>query len=429
MLYKCLANQKIEEDEKRNSIFYRNLQKKQNNLLLIPHRSSHLIQFRNRPSTAKNFNNTYNSVDYSNSFFSFSFSQMRNKPTTPTTACSNGPPAKGKIFTKLERRKEIEKIIREESKKIYFKQRINYGQHLSVEEFRSRFKNRIPQNIHKKNLKRRLDEKLKAKTFLKTIKNMKNLDKTVDTNDNSIEMNRGIINTNKKLIRNYSAFLSEKEREIEISKKNLILVNEYFQKAEKEKKNITKEMIKQFDSNKKEKHFFEFSRNIRHKKITKKINELEFNKYRKIFSFQYSKKLKENAKIFDTIIIDELNSNLEKIQSFKDDTHHINQINYVALSNKIFLSNLIKQMRFIYIRDPTMVILRGKATKKITDLKKETPIYLEFEKLYNQDDTNVVFSRYNKIKLALPKFIRTRFKKSTNSKYGNNIDNYFGIPV
>ena len=112
-----------------------------------------------------------------------------------------------------------------------------------------------------------------------------------------------------------------------------------------------------------------------------------------------------------------------------DDTHNKHQINYVALTNKIYLSNLIKQMRLIYIRDPAMNILRGNKTKRISELLKEIPIFDEFEELYNVNDTDITISRYNKIKLTLPKFIKTKFKKSTNIKYGHIIDNYFGIPV
>ena len=255
---------------------------------------------------------------------------------------------------------------------------------------------------------------------------MKKLEKAVDSFDNNY-INHSIINTNRKLIRNYSAFANENE--IKLSKKNLLLVEDYFKKAENEKKTITKEMIKQFDINKKEKLFNEFNRSIKHKKISKKFNEVEFNKFMHSFSFDKNKKLKEKAKVFDTIVIDEMNSNLEKLKSIKNETYNTNKINYIALTNKIFLTNLLKQMRLIYIRDPAMNILRGKTTKKISDLKRETSLYNEFEQLYNLDDTDITFSRYNKIKLSLPKFIKTKFKKSTNYKYGNNIDNYFGIPV
>ena len=102
-----------------------------------------------------------------------------------------------------------------------------------------------------------------------------------------------------------------------------------------------------------------------------------------------------------------------------------NKINYVALANKIFLTNLIKQMKIIYIKDPAMNILRGNTSKKISDLKKEVSLYDEFEGLYNKYNDDITFSRYNKIKLTLPKFIKTKFKKETHLKY----DNYFGIPV
>ena len=57
------------------------------------------------------------------------------------------------------------------------------------------------------------------------------------------------------------------------------------------------------------------------------------------------------------------------------------------------------------------------------DLKKEVSLYDEFEALYNKYNDDITFSRYNKIKLTLPKFIKTKFKK--NLKF----DSYFGVPV
>ena len=425
MIYKRSSSQKIKENEKNNITFYKNNQKRESNILFLSRNKNNESPVRNRPSTAKYYYNHDNSLNFSKSVLNFS--PIRKKPTTPSTACSMGShPTSGTIFKKLKQRDQIEKIIQEESKKIYFKQRINYGHHLSVEEFRRRFKNPIPQNTYKRNLQRRLKEKLKTKSFFKPTKYLKKPEKNIELIDDN-KTNLSIINANKKLIRNYSAFSSV--REITVSKKNELLVNDYFKKSENEKRKKTQEIIRQFDMNKKGKCYNQFSRNNKHKKILQKFNEIEFNKFRSFYSSQNKKKLKEKAKVFDTIIIDELNSNLEKIKSIKDETHNTNQINYVALTNKIFSSNLIKQMRLIYIRDPTMNILRGKTTKKISDLKRETPLYYEFEQLYNQDETDITISRYNKIKLSLPKFIKTKFKKSTNSKYGNIIDNYFGIPV
>ena len=135
-------------------------------------------------------------------------------------------------------------------------------------------------------------------------------------------------------------------------------------------------------------------------------------------------KLKEKSIIFDNIITDEFNTNLEKIRSIKDDTISRNKINYVALTNKILLTNLIKQMRIIYMKDPAMNILRGNKTNTISDLRKEISLFDQFEGLYNKYNDDITFSRYNKIKLALTKFIKSKFKKETNFH-----DNYFGLPV
>ena len=423
MIYKRLSSSKYKEDENNNLLLSKNLRKKPNNLLLLSQSHSHELGTNDRPNTAKYYY-PRNSIIKSHTNSIFNSISLTKKPTSPTTVRSIRTPTPNQIFMRLGQRDQIEKIIKEESRKIYFKQRINYGQHLSVEELRSRFMNPIPQNAYKRHLQRRLKEKLKSKSFFKPIKNMKKPQKTIDS-DNKINPN--IIDSNRKLIRNFSSFSSE--RKIKTSKKNLNLKNDFFENDEKDSMKITKEMIKQFDFNKKGKFYMEFSRNNGYRKVTKKYDEKEFNKFKnKLFS-KKKNKLKEKARVFDNVIIDELNSNLEKIKSMNDDTHNKHQINYVALTNKIYLSNLIKQMRLIYIRDPAMNILRGNKTKRISELLKEIPIFDEFEELYNINDTDITISRYNKIKLTLPKFIKTKFKKSTNIKYGHIIDNYFGIPV
>ena len=421
MIYKRLSSSKYKEDENIDILLNKKSRKKPENLLLLSH--SHELRTNDRPNTAKYFY-PRNTIIKSHTNSIFNSISLTKKPTSPTTVRSIRTPAPNQIFMRLDQRDQIEKIIKEESRKIYFKQRINYGQHLSVEEFRSRFMNPIPQNAYKRHLQRRIKEKLKTKSFFKPIKNMKKPQKTIDSFN---KINTNIIDTKRKLIRNFSSFSSE--REIKTSKKNTDFISDFFEKAEKEKKKLTKGMIKQINVNKKGKFFMEFSRNNGRRKVTKKYDEIEFNKFKNKLLFKKNNKLREKARVFDTVIIDELNSNLEKIKSMNDDTHNKNQINYVALTNKIYLSNLIKQMRLIYIKDPAMNILRGNNTKKISELQKEIPLFDEFEELYNLNDTDITISRYNKIKLSLPKFIKTRFKKSTNFKYGHIIDNYFGIPV
>ena len=127
---------------------------------------------------------------------------------------------------------------------------------------------------------------------------------------------------------------------------------------------------------------------------------------------------------------DEFYSNSQKSHYIKQDKFGRNKVNYKALSNKILISNLIKQMKVIYLRDPTLNLLRGNQTKKIEDLQKEDSLYDEDKELYNQNNNDILsFSKHNKKWLILPGFVKTKFKRKTNMKFGEISDNYFGIPV
>ena len=420
MLYKNFSNRILKKDEEKK-ILGRNAKNKQNSLLLPSHSTEFI--FNNRPATAKYIYNSKNSLKSRANSALNSISTAK-KPTSPTTLRSIITPGPSQIYKKLDMRDKIEKIIKEESKKIYFKQRINYGIHLSVEELRSRFMNPIPQNAYKRHLQRRIKEKLKlkSKTFFEHSKKEIKKSKKIDYNNHV----NNLISTNNKLIRNFGNFSINNE--LNYSKKNFMLVNKYFEKSEKLNKRISESIRKHINEQKENKIDIEamykkansFSTKMTDKKYRSEKNNLVIKR---------ENKLKEKSKVFDNIVIDELNSNLEKIRSVKDDTVSRNKINYVALTNKIFLSNLIKQMKIIYIKDPVMNILRGTNSKRIPDLRKEVSLYDEFEGLYNKYNDDITFSSYNKIKLYLPKFIKTKFKKTTNSKYGHFNDNYFGIPV
>jgi hypothetical protein len=420
MLYKKFSNRILKKDEEKN-LLSRNTKNKQNSLLLPSHSTEYI--FNNRPATAKYIYNSKNSLKSRTNSALNSISTAK-KPTSPTTMRSIMTPGPSQIYKKLDMRDKIEKIIKEESKKIYFKQRINYGIHLSVEELRSRFMNPIPQNAYKRHLQRRIKEKLKlkSKTFFEHSKKEIKKPKIIDYNSHT----NNLISANHKLIRNFGTFSTNNQ--LNYSKKNYMLVNNYFERAEKLNKRISESITKHINEKKENPididTFYKKANSFSAKMTDKKYRTEKIN-----FVIKRENKLKEKSKVFDNIVIDELNSNLEKIRSVKDDTVSRNKINYVALTNKIFLSNLIKQMKIIYIKDPVMNILRGNNSKRIPDLRKEVSLYDEFEGLYNKYNDDITFSSYNKIKLYLPKFIKTKFKKKTNSKYGHFADNYFGIPV
>ena len=186
-------------------------------------------------------------------------------------------------------------------------------------------------------------------------------------------------------------------------------------------------MTKQFYSNKYNNYNI-LDKGILLKNVSK-LSDKKFNKFKARLNIRKKNQLKEKSRVFDNIIIDELNSNLDKIKCIKNETLSRNKINYVALTNKIFQSNLINQMNAIYIKDPSMNILRGNEIKKIADINSEVSLLDEFEGLFNKYNDDITFSRYNRIKLSVPKFIKTKFKKETNRKYGHINDNYFGMPV
>ena len=145
--------------------------------------------------------------------------------------------------------------------------------------------------------------------------------------------------------------------------------------------------------------------------------------------YKLKRNFEEKSKVFDIILDDEFYSNSQKLHYIKQDRFGRNKVNYKALSNKILISNLIKQMKIIYLRDPTLNMLRGNQPKKIEDLQKDISIYDEGKEIYNQENNILSFTKLNKKWLILPGFIKTKFKRKTNMKFGEISDNYFGIPV
>ena len=363
--------------------------------------------FNSRPETSpvrKKINSRTNSA-----FYSFSITK---KPTSSTTMRSNVSPGQSQIYRRLDLRDKIQKIIEEESKKIYFKQRINYGQNLNAEELKKRLLNKIPQNAYKRNLKRKIKEKIKSKAVYEYPRRAKSV-KKIDFNKNV----KNLIRANEKIIRNFGFFSGRKE--MRKAYNTLKIESNYFEKRSNEITNQNKDY--NIDS---------IMNNILvDSKNPNKMSNKRYKTEKKQLIIRRKNKLKEKSLIFDNIVIDELNSNLEKIKKVKDEALSRNKINYAALTNKIILYNLMKQMKIVFIKDPTLNTLRANRTKRIADLKKEVSNYDDFQGLFNKYNDDITFSRYNRIKLSVPKFIKTKFKKNTNLKYGHIIDNYFGIPV
>ena len=148
-----------------------------------------------------------------------------------------------KIYMKLEERDKIEKIIKEEANKIYFKQRINFGQNLSVDEFRTRLANKAPQNSYKRELARKIKEKINLKNkIVSHLPNKKNLN-NINT-EKQIDLNQkinNIIKVNQQLFRNFTLYRGEKDGEQ--SKKNMSLVKEFMEKNNQAKTKLSLAMV------------------------------------------------------------------------------------------------------------------------------------------------------------------------------------------
>lgn len=404
MLYRYLTTKKID-----NNLYKKNCNKQ--NSLLIPYHIKE-YQAKERPNTAQYLYNGRKTIKIHRGSFYNSVSITKKSTSHSTTSSSQ-------IYMKLDQRDKIEKIIKEESKKINFNKKINFVHHLSSEELKCRLFNKIPQNSYKRELKRKLKiSKSKAKTFFETNKKEIKHIKKINFNNNI----NNLIKANKKLIRNVGSFSTGKE--ISYCKKNLNIVNNYFHKAAKEKERLSIIMTKKSDLNKKQ-IFAGFNYDNLYKnnqKLSEIINNEKYKKFKNKLLLRSKNKLKEKSRVFDRIMIDQINNNLEKIRSIKDDTYNRDKIDYVFLTNKILLTNLIKQMKIIYIKDPDMNDLTGNKVDINTDLRKVS-LFDEFEDLSHQYKDDKIFSRYQKIKLALPKYIKTKFKKANYS------DNYFGIPV
>ena len=419
MLYKHSGNSLNKKDENTNYNLYK-ISRNDEKILFLPR---HINEYKSkeRPSTAKYFYNPKKSIKSFTCSYINSVS-LSKKQTTPTTLRSINTPGRSQIYMRLKQRNQIAKIVNEQSKKVNSKEKINYGHHLSVEDLRSRFMNPIPQNAYKRYLKRRIKEKvnLRAKTFFQ--KSVKKFDFNRNFND--------LIKTNKKLINNFRTVSTG--RQIRYSKNNLKIVNRYFRGAEENKRRASLLMSKRVDSTRKiilKKIYGENNSKLYNSKYSIKIDNNKFKKIMNKILLEREKRQKEKSKNFDNVIIDELNTNKDKIQLIRDDIVNRNVINYVGLSNKIFFQNLINQMKVLYIKDTSMNTLRNQESKKKIDLRKNPSLYDQFEGLYNKYLDDITFSRYSKIKLTLPKFIKTKFKKTTNYKYGQLTDNFFGVPV
>ena len=181
-----------------------------------------------------------------------------------------------RIYLKLEEKDEIEKIINEEEKKRYFNQEFHLNKNINREELKRRIGKKIPFNeISNKKLKNSRNSILnnhRPKTTIKAIKN------------NGATKSRNIISINRILLQN---FKSQGESEIERSKKNLEMVNDFLKKMDEEKMHKFNEMEKQFQKNK---TFDKDSNESKEDLIKEKNNKIENLKLKESDFIKFKKK-------------------------------------------------------------------------------------------------------------------------------------------
>ena len=126
-----------------------------------------------------------------------------------------------KIYLRLERKEEIEKIIKEEEKKRFFNQEFHLNKNINREELKRRIGNKIPFNkISNKIIKNRMSIKSNAEKIMST---------SLSNKKYNFRKSRNI---EPKIFLN---FKSQDDNDIENSKKNYDMVNDFLNKMDEEK--------------------------------------------------------------------------------------------------------------------------------------------------------------------------------------------------
>lgn len=323
-----------------------------------------------------------------------------------------------RIYLKLEEKDEIEKIINEEEKKRYFNQEFHLNKNINREELKRRIGKKIPFNeISNKKLKNSRNSILnnhRPKTTMKTIKN------------NGATKSRNIISINRILLQN---FKSQGESEIERSKKNLEMVNDFLRKMDEEKMHKFNETEKQFQKNKTfDKDSNESKEDLIKEKNNKieslKLKESDFIKFKKKQIIKENQYLKQKSRIFDNI----LKYDFSNYYPPKNEDSKHQAVNYRLLSRTILMRNLMKQMKVAVYKDETLNVLRGFQSLKIANLNNDK-FKLDSQDIYTNQNDNMFFFWNNMRHKPVPHFLKVKFSKKTTRKFGEINGSYFGLPV
>ena len=320
-----------------------------------------------------------------------------------------------KIYLRLEQKEEIEKIIKEEEKKRFFNQEFHLNKNINREELKRRIGNKIPFNkISNKIIKNRMSIKSNDQKIMST---------SLSNKKYNFRKSRNI---EPKIFLN---FKSQDDNDIENSKKNYDMVNDFLNKMDEEKILKFNEMEKKFMKNKsfedkmRKSNKFDNKNNDK-KKENLKLKESDFIKFKRRQMIKEKKHLKQKSTVFDNIIKYDFNN----LYPLKNEETKYQIVNYRLLSRTILMRNLLKQMKIAVFKDENLNVLRGFQSLKIADLDNEKFNLNSQDKYTNQND-NMFYLGYNVKNKPVPNFLKVKFNMKTTKKFGEISSSYFGLPV
>ena len=349
----------------------------------------------------------------SNSVFSTITNDSKNKNRNKNT----------RIYLRLDIKDEIEKIIQEEEKKRYFNQEFHLNKNINREELQKRIGNKIPfEEISKKKLRNNknspnnLNLKIRPKTSFKK---------------KGFKTTRNLININKRLFEN---FKSKDEKEIEESKKNYEMVNDFIKKMDEENWRKFNEIEKKYLKLKSEEQNSHYDLNKSKEKNKEedkmktienlRIKESDFIKFKKKMMIKEKKYIKQKSEVFDNI----LKYDFRNYYPTRNEDPKFQTVNYRLLSRTILMRNLMKQMKITVYKDETLNVLRGFQSLKIANLNNDK-FKLGDQDIYTNQNDNMFFLGNNMRNKPVPHFLKVKFSIKTTKKFGEVNGSYFGLPV
>ena len=322
---------------------------------------------------------------------------------------------KERIYLRLEQKDEIEKIIKEEEKKRFFNQEFHLNKNINREELKRRIGNKIPFDmISNKTLRNQrcllTDKKKLYSTLMKNKKFRFKRSRNIEP-------------------KSFLNIKSSDNNDIENTKKNYDLVEEFLDKMDEERIRKYNEIEKNFMKHLSYENILYITKQNDNNNIDKKIENLklkesDFIKFKRKQMIKEKKYLKQKSRIFDNILkYDFINYN-----TLRNEENKFQTVNYRLLSRTILMRNLLKQMKIAVFKDENLNVLRGFQSLKIADLSNKK-YNLKHQDIYENQNNNMFYLGYNLKNKPVPKFIKLKFNMKTTRKFGEIIGSYFGIPV